>query len=176
MTPNWPEKWSTSVRYPLVNVLYWSEYFSVASIQFFNSSFESKPTLHQFRKQLAFALIDNKFVVRDEEEKKVTRSTDGKKHVIRTAPKHARKFEHGKWEFGTKTPYQQYACRGENCKSRTRTYCSCSPKKWMCKECFLSHVYSVFCRFKRQQLILNSAKIKKPKVASLCAQIWRYST
>ena len=84
---------------------------------------ESYPTLHQFRKKLAMALIENKFIVSDEAEERLTRSSNRTKHVLMACPRHAKKFEHGKWVTTCKLPYQQHRCRSLHCKKMVRTYC-----------------------------------------------------
>ena len=53
---------------------------------------DERPTLHQFRKKLAFALIFNKWIVSDEVEAKILRSSSSRRHVISTAPPRAKKF------------------------------------------------------------------------------------
>ena len=72
------------------------------------NSTEEMPTLHQFRKKLAFALIENKWIVRDDEEVRMTRKRKGHQHELRTCPSHARAFVHGKWDCTAKSKYQQH--------------------------------------------------------------------
>ena len=101
-----------------------------------------RPTLHQFRKRLAFALIFNRWIVSEEVDEKMTRSRTSK-HEIRTAPVHAKKYFLGKWDQSAKNRYQSYVCRKVGCKAQVRTYCSCSPGNWLCKCCFSEHICQV---------------------------------
>ena len=58
--------------------------------------------------KLAFALIFNKRIVDEEIEYQMTRSEAKKRHQIKTAPLHARKFERGEWGLSAKNKYQQH--------------------------------------------------------------------
>lgn len=98
------------------------------------------PTLHQFRKQLAFALIDNHFLIRDEADRRVMRSSTSQKHFLQRCPPYAKKFERGIWDLGAASMYQQHRCRGKSCRKMIRTFCACSPGTWMCSECFPKHI------------------------------------
>ena len=104
------------------------------------NSTEEMPTLHQFRKRLAFALIENKWIVKEDEEVKRRSKRKGHQHEHRTCPVHARAFVCGKWDCTAKSKYQQHICKTSGCKSPTRLFCSCNPGFWMCKHCFPKHI------------------------------------
>ena len=108
-----------------------------------NKADEDIPTLHQFRKKLAFALIDNRWIVTDEEESRVVSARRRSKHQLRTCPCHARAFVSGKWDLSSKSKYQQHICKTKKCKTPTRTYCTCHPGVWMCKDCFPKHIHDL---------------------------------
>ena len=102
---------------------------------------ENVPTLHQFRKRLAFALIDNQYIIVEKAEAAVTRSTKPSDHKLRRCPNFAKTYMDGRWILSAKSMYQQYRCRGRGCKKMVRTYCECSPGVWMCNDCYSNHCY-----------------------------------
>ena len=108
-----------------------------------NKADEDIPTLHRFRKKLAFALIDDRWIVTDEEESRVVSARRRSKHQLRTCPCHARAFVSGKWDLTSKSKYQQHICKTKKCKTPTRTYCTCHPGVWMCKDCFPKHIHDL---------------------------------
>ena len=63
-------------------------------------------------------------------------------HELISAPPHAREYTGTEWLCTARQRYQQYRCKGGKCKSstRVRTYCSCSPTRWLCQQCFISHI------------------------------------
>ena len=101
------------------------------------------PTLHQFRKRLAYALIDNKYINVEKAEAAVTRSMNPKKHKLCRCPNFAKNYEDGRWNLTAKAMYQQHRCRGRGCKKMVRTYCACLPGVWMCGDCHPKHCYEV---------------------------------
>ena len=102
---------------------------------------DKEPSLHQFRKDFSFALIENPHYVRDEEESRVptTRSGSETQHKLRDAPWHAREYKNGKWDKTCKTRCSQHKCKTVGCKRRFRTYCSCNVGFWMCRDCYCKH-------------------------------------
>ena len=107
------------------------------------------PTIQQFRKNLAFLLINNPHYT-EEEKVVVIRQSKRRKmkedHKLETAPKFAIKFEGEidgelKWKKSPKNQiYPQRTCQTFGCKSRIRTFCSCSPGIWKCAGCHHVHV------------------------------------
>ena len=99
-------------------------------------------TLRTFRRRLALALIDNEYLIDQEEQRKSKRlrAMEDNLHVLESAPPHAKGFFNGKWKKGARFKYQQYTCRGTNCTKKTRNYCSCLPGHWLCRECHAKHV------------------------------------
>ena len=97
------------------------------------------PTLHQFRKRLAFALIENESLICTQAEAIQTRSKKEQKHQKKTAPHHAKIFTYGRWDCTAKYKYQQHRCRGRGCKKMVRTYCACFPGVWLCDSCLGDH-------------------------------------
>ena len=114
-----------------------------------NKRTKKNPTLHQFRKQLAYQMIENKWrkvergeitVRRKSKRIKITQS-----HTLESALVGAKKyFGDGKWYFSTTTKYPQFTCTQQNCKTRVRSFCSCSIGRWLCKTCHLEHCRSVW--------------------------------
>ena len=101
-------------------------------------------TLTQFRRKLALELIYNEYLKEDEEKKdkksswlKKNRDTD---HGLCTAPCHARRWLGKKWDKTAADKYQRYTCTSHGCARRTRTYCACMVRVWLCQSCYKEHV------------------------------------
>jgi hypothetical protein len=94
-----------------------------------------------FRKQLAKALIYNRFVD-DDGAVEVSRGRKRKvvDHTLLRAPPHARRWTGDGWDTSAKSRYQQYICGTPHCKAQVRTYCRCDPGTWMCADCLVDHV------------------------------------
>lgn len=119
-------------------------------------------TLHQFRHKLALSLINNEWLSspdcdvneksrRSNGKRKRKNANDPKKlhnpslyHALFSAPPHARKYSHSKWDLSSKSPYQQFTCRMPGCRNKVRSCCKCSPGEWLCKSCFPNHLGCVF--------------------------------
>ena len=100
-------------------------------------------SLVKFRRRLANAFIHNEYL--KTERPRSTKSTRNKRkleHTLVTAPCNASKFVGGRWKKTSRAKYQQFVCRGENCKKQVRTYCACMVGHWLCKECHLEHILS----------------------------------
>ena len=98
------------------------------------------PTLLEFRKKLALALIHNDYLNKGPK----TPERSGRKrlveHYLETAPLNAKKFKNGKWDTNAQCKYQQYICRGLRCKRRVRTHCHCAMGHWLCSDCYAIHL------------------------------------
>lgn len=94
------------------------------------------PTLLMFRRKLAWELINNNWIGRQEQS--INIAIDNV-HMLSMAPKHARKFQNRRWVCDAKRPYQQYMC-STHCGKKIRTFCRCSPGVWICQECHVNHV------------------------------------
>jgi hypothetical protein len=101
---------------------------------------DSVPTLQQFRHKLAWQLIKNRFLIQEESaEQNVVHTV----HQLMNAPPHATKFQNGVWICNASQRYQNYPCTVKRCGEtvkRCKTYCSCTPGKWICKYCHGGHV------------------------------------
>eukprot|EP00804_Cyclotella_cryptica_P029088 CCRYP_005269-RA/>CCRYP_005269-RA protein AED:0.29 eAED:0.29 QI:0/-1/0/1/-1/0/1/0/216 len=93
-----------------------------------------KMTLLEFRRNLAWDLINNPdIVVKEEPMRRSKRHRDEvSDHVMLTAPRHAKFWDGVKWNLTSKKAYQQYTCSVPRCTSKIRTYCACNPSKWVC--------------------------------------------
>ena len=100
------------------------------------------PTLQQFRHKLAWELIKNKWLAKEDlDESHVVSMV----HQLMVAPNNATKYANGRWLCNAKQPHQNYPCSFKQCgkpPKRIKTYCSCCPKKWICKFCHAAHVVS----------------------------------
>lgn len=119
-----------------------SEVNAFLAFKYFIWSKTDTTTLLQFRKCLARELIFNDILVQEKvaQEKRSDQGTGGLCHMIKSAPKKARKYDGAKWILDAKKTYQQYTCITKGCKKMVRTYCSCSPGHWRCTDCFIGHV------------------------------------
>jgi len=100
------------------------------------------PTLQQFRHKLAWELIKNKWLSKEELDESHVVSTV---HQLMVAPNNATKYANGRWLCNAKQPHQNYPCSFKQCgkpPKRIKTYCSCCPTKWICKFCHAAHVVS----------------------------------
>lgn len=106
---------------------------------------EETPTYLNFRRELAWELIENPMLEGEKETATQNVRRLRSTHQLITAPKHANRWDGRGWKKEAKFPYQQFTCKGadgEKCTKRghkIRTYCSCTPGKWMCKDCHIVH-------------------------------------
>ncbi len=100
------------------------------------------PILQQFRHKLAWELIKNKWLAKEDlDESHVVSMV----HQLMVAPNNATKYANGRWLCNTKQPNQNYPCSFKQCgkpPKRIKTYCSCCPTKWICKFCHAADVVS----------------------------------
>ncbi len=104
-------------------------------------------TYLDFRRKLAWELIDNAILKQKEAAVEERRMMLRNNHKHLNAPTHARCFKNGKWDRTNKQPYQQYKCRTVSCREKIRTYCSCNIGEWMCKDCYGQHMVEVTKQF-----------------------------
>jgi Transposase IS4 len=90
-----------------------------------------------FRKELAKELINNKYLVREQELgiRRARKRSNLVDHVLVTLPAF-KKFKQGKM-VPSAMQYGQYKCVG--CPKRSRKYCQCSPGVFRCNECYATH-------------------------------------
>ena len=101
------------------------------------------PTLPNFRKKLALALMDNEFIGEvDPEERRGSkqRQRDTEVHVLASVLPFAKTWKGKKWDCSAKAKYQQYTCQGHGCSHKVFTYCACGVGYWMCKSCHMTHL------------------------------------
>jgi Transposase IS4 len=110
------------------------------NINLANSYFYTKETVGSldFRKQLARALINNKYLRQETPEgaRRSKRRVSGKEHELLTLPKN-RKFLADR-VVPSAMAYPQFKCH--DCQKKRRTYCSCSPGIIRCSDCYAEHV------------------------------------
>ena len=94
------------------------------------------PTLLMFCCKLAWELINNQWIRR--QERNVNIPIDKKHSLMMIAPKHAQKYKNCRWICDAKCAYQQYRC-SMHCGKRIRTFCACSPGVWICTACHMIH-------------------------------------
>jgi len=63
-------------------------------------------------------------------------------HMLMTAPNHAKLYRNRQWTCTTRARFQQYMCT-HGCGKKIGTYCTCTPGRWVCCQCFPDHVQSL---------------------------------
>jgi hypothetical protein len=88
------------------------------------------PTLIVFCRRLAWQLIRNSWVA--VEETAAGLEGDTLVHTLMTArPNHAKVYRNRQWTCNAVAKHQQYKCT-YGCGKKIRTYCACSPGRWVC--------------------------------------------
>ncbi len=100
-------------------------------------------TYLNFRRNLAWELIDNPILKQSRAAVAERRMMLHNEHKPSTLPTHAKRFKRGWWDCSNKQPRQQYTCRTFSCDKTIQTYCSCSVGEWMCKDCYGQHMEEV---------------------------------
>ena len=118
-----------------VNVFIALRYFTFAK-----GTIAGCPTLIVFRRRLAWQLIRNSWIVAEE-------SAAGMEdvplvHMLMTAPNHAKAYHNWQWTCTAVARFQQYKCT-YGCGKKIRTYCACTPGRWVCCQCFPEHIRSL---------------------------------
>ena len=95
------------------------------------------PTLVVFRRRLAWQLIRNSWIAAEE----LVGGLDGtlSVHKLMTAPNHAKFYRNWQWTCTAAARFQQYMCT-HGCGKKIRTYCACTPGRWVCCQRFPDHV------------------------------------
>jgi hypothetical protein len=96
-------------------------------------------TLVQFRRDLAWALINNPLIPAVDEEIFEPETFNEGTHDIATAPNHASCYRNRSWVCEAKQPHQQYFCKWQGCSTCTRNYCTCTPGYWLCPSHIVKH-------------------------------------
>ena len=139
--PSIEDAWST-IRWPVrvfSFILALTEANAFLSLRYFvfRRNPDGCPTLLEFRRDLAWQMINNPFLQRENEAGEIL--VEGPVHDLKTAPNNAKMFRYGRWICTAKYKYQQYHCR-MRCGKRTRLFCSCNPGYWVCQQCHHRHV------------------------------------
>ena len=106
------------------------------------------PSIHEFRRRLAYLMIYNRHIVKEAtvSDRVMKKQRLNRSHTKETAPDYAMKFEgynedgEIRWKKSKTDKYPQRRCNGAcSCKARVRTFCSCSPGRWLCSKCHHTH-------------------------------------
>jgi len=130
-------RWEVRVFSFILAVCEVNAYLALKYFSYSKGTIEGLPTLVVFRRRLAWLLINNAWII--QEEQRAREVGEQTIHVLMTAPPHAKKFRYQRWDCSAAAAYQQYAC-GERCGKKIRTYCACNPGAWLCYNCFPKHV------------------------------------
>ena len=110
-------------------------YFSFAK----GTTIPGCPTLIVFHRQLAWQLIRNSWIALEE----TAEGLEGisSVHRMQIAPNHAKAYRNRQWICTAVARHQQYRCT-YGCGKKIRTYCACTPGRWVCIQCYQEHVQS----------------------------------
>ena len=98
------------------------------------------PTLIVFHWRLAWQLIRNSWIAAEESAAGLEGISSV--HMLMTAPNHAKLYRNWQWVCTAVARFQQYMCK-HGCGKKIRTYCACTPGRWVCCQCFPDHVQSL---------------------------------
>ena len=90
------------------------------------------PNYIDFRRKLAWHMAESP-----------TASSISEDHSIATAPNYASEYRNRRWICDATSKYPQYTCKWPGCKKLIRTYCSCTPGRWLCTSHIVSHAVEV---------------------------------
>ncbi len=101
----------------------------------------SSISLQQFRRSLARDLINNPFLISEQQipQTPTTRAKTSFSHVIQSIPQYS-SWDGKSWKKKLKSQFPQRQCLA--CRRYTSFYCICSPARSICKKCFGPHVSS----------------------------------
>ena len=109
-------------------------------LRYFCCPLDGLSTILAFWRQLAWLLINNQLEIRLADV--VVRLNV--EHTALRALSHVSEYRNRKWVCTTKKRYQQYTCSVHGCQTKVRTYCSCTPGRWLCTHYHVQHVLNVF--------------------------------
>jgi hypothetical protein len=115
-----------------------TEVNTMLAATYFNGS-PSVPML-QFRKTLAFELLNNPYITTTEDKRKSKRIRPLEAHKLMTLPK-GKKFGQGERMVSSIDDYPKKTCVGGH--RKIRTYCACSPGVMRCEICMREHYVSL---------------------------------
>jgi hypothetical protein len=97
--------------------------------------------LLEFRRMLAWALIKNNIrLPSPEADRRITRNqTSLSNHNLLKCPRHTAYFDGRDFIVTAPHPYNQFTCKHPRCQKRVRTYCCCTPGRWLCNKHYLVH-------------------------------------
>ena len=115
-------------------------FLSLSYFTFAKGTIEGCPTLSVFSRTLAWQLLNNMWIQQEEaNSQNVLGDVIVPTHLLLTAPNHARVYQNGQFICDAAARYQQHSC-SHRCGKRIRTYCACSPARWVCTDCFANHI------------------------------------
>lgn len=129
-------RWENRVFSFVLAVCEVNSYLFLRYFLFDDGTKDGAPLFLDFRRKLAWELIQNEWIMRHEADTIFPISDE---HKLERAPPHARKFRNRQWVCDAKAKYQQYMC-STHCGTKIRTFCKCSPGVWICSDCHVKHV------------------------------------
>jgi hypothetical protein len=133
-------RWEVRVFTFILAITEVNAFLALRYFTFANGSIPGCPSLLVFRRRLAWQLIRNSWIVAEEEA--AGDVAIGSVHRLLTAPKKAKKYQNRQWVCTAARDYQQYKCT-HGCGRKIRTYCACTPGRWVCYQCYPEHVATV---------------------------------
>ncbi len=129
-------RWDTRLFSSILTITEVNAFLCLRYFTFGKGTLAGCPTLHEFRRRLAWQMIKNGWIMTEaEREDEVCIASV---HQLMTAPPHAKCFRNQQWITSAKSKHQQYMCRN-HCGRSIRTYCTCLPGHWLCYNCFGLH-------------------------------------
>ena len=142
--PSLEDTWVT-VRWPvrvftfLLALTETNLYLALRFFVYVGAQKKNLPKYLDFRRNLAWAFIDNPHLPKEPAEPLSPFFTQLVDHTLQTAPPHARIYMNRKWVTDAKTRYPQFTCSVPLCKKTIRTYCACTPGVWLCVDHMIEH-------------------------------------
>jgi len=133
------QRWAIRVFTFLLAITEVNTYLVLKFFIFVGTLSTALPKYHAFRLQLAWLFIDNPDHPIEETDQQNLVASGEVCHSIQKAPKRASKFEGGNWVCGATADYQQFVCTWPGCKRQVRTYCACTPGRFLCANHILQH-------------------------------------
>ena len=109
------------------------------AMRWFVWSKDEELTLLQFRREFAYALINNPLLPQNYgEDETMDDALDVPCDVV-VAPAFAKEYRNRGWVTTATSKYQQYVWRHPNCKKQVRTCCACMKGHWLCTRHIVEH-------------------------------------
>ena len=99
-------------------------------------------TILQFRRRLAWELINNPLLTEQRPDWIATRRRTNPLvvHNVAKCPPFTLHWNDPMFEITSQFRYNQFTCKSRGCKKRVKTYCVCTPGEWLCSLHWCAHL------------------------------------